>query len=86
MPRPRRENRSTIAETVLTLRLSRADRESLDCLIEHQAKIATEQGFAMEPTVAAFLRSLIRREAQRLGIEARRDDEGRPQCVHRKSA
>jgi hypothetical protein len=85
MPRPRRENRKTITEATLTLRLTREDREVLDCLVEHQAKVVAEQGFAVEPTVAAYLRGLIRREAQRLGIEARRDSDGNPVC-ERKSA
>ena len=83
MPRPRRENRSSITEAMLTVRLTREDRDVLDCLVAHEAKAVAEQGFAMELTVAAYLRGLIRREAQRLGIEAVRDEEGQPACVRR---
>jgi hypothetical protein len=85
MPRPRRQDRATITGGTLTLRLTQNDRDVLDCLVEHQAKIVAEQGIAMEPTLAAYLRGLIRREAQRLGIQARRDEAGHAVC-ERKSA
>src|SRR5438045_1482357 len=76
MGRPRPESRATITDATLTLRLTQGDRDVLQCLVEHQAKLAAEQGFAIEPTVAGFLRSLIRREAHRLGITTTRNDEG----------
>lgn len=83
MGRPRRETRATITDATLTLRLTRDDRDILQCLVERQAKLATEQGFAIEPTVAGFLRSLIRSEGQRLGITASADDEGRVTRGHK---
>lgn len=69
----------------MTLRLTRDDRDVLDCLVEHQVEIASKQGFALDATVASYLRGLIRREAERLGIEVRRDENGHPAC-ERKSA
>ncbi len=83
MSRPRRDDRSTIGDRTLTLRLTAADRDLLRGLVIHQAKIARAQGFVMEPTVAGYLRSLIRREAQAHGIERERDDEGQASCVQR---
>ena len=83
MGRPRRETRATITDATLTLRLTQDDRDVLQCLVEHQGKLATEQGFAIEPTVAGFLRSLIRREAHRLGITTSRSDNGLVTCGHK---
>jgi hypothetical protein len=73
MVRSRQEERSAINEVTLTLRLTRVDRDVLEILIRHQATLATAQGFAMNPTVASYLRSLIRREAQRLEIAGHRE-------------
>jgi hypothetical protein len=83
MSRPRRANRATISDTTLTLRLTREDREVLDCILEHESKLVTEHGFATEPTLASCLRGLIRREAQRLGLEVRHDEEGKASCARR---
>jgi hypothetical protein len=83
MPRPPRENRATIIDATLTSRLTRKARDILACLVDHPTKLASKQGFVMEPTVAAYRRGLIRREANRQGITTRLNEEGKPVWVQR---
>lgn len=65
MARPLKENRSMVQDTTLTLRLSTADRTTLDRLVEREAEALADRG--IEVTAASFVRGLIRREARTLG-------------------
>ena len=67
MGRPARANRHSIAETTLTLRLSHNDRRLLDRLVKLRSEELIKDG--MEPTVASFIRGLIRREAESRGLD-----------------
>ena len=81
MARPPRENRASVADVTLTVRLTSDDRDMLHCLVEHHAKQAAEHGFVIDATIAGFLRGLIRREARALGIEAHHDAHGKIECM-----
>ena len=66
MTRKAREDRSSIADYTLTLRLTREDRTLLNELVRRRLKQARRDG--MEITVASFVRALIRNEAEAQGI------------------
>jgi hypothetical protein len=58
------------AEHTLTLRLTVADRELLERLVALRANELSTEGYA--PTVASYMRGLIRREAVAKGLLAAR--------------
>jgi hypothetical protein len=66
MPRPRKVDRSTVADTNVTFRTSSRTRALLGALVEH----ANQQVALVGGTVSmgSYLTSLIEREATALGI------------------
>ncbi len=68
MPRPPVENRRSIVDTTLTLRLTRQDRELLHELVALQADELVDTG--MEATAASYVRGLIQHEARVKGLLA----------------
>lgn len=69
MARPPIENRRSVVDTTLTLRLTRQDRELLQKLVALRAAEIVETG--MEATAASYVRGLIRHEARLKGLLAR---------------
>lgn len=69
MARPPIENRRSVVDTTLTLRLTREDRELLQKLVALRAAEIVETG--MEATAASYVRGLIRHEARMKGLLAR---------------
>jgi hypothetical protein len=68
MARPSVENRHTVAEATLTLRLTRRDRQLLEELVAMKAEELADSG--VTTTVASYVRGLIRREAKVSGLVA----------------
>ena len=66
MARPALENRRNVADTTLTLRLTRRDRELLQELVALQAAELMDTG--TEVTAASYVRGLIRHEARAKGL------------------
>jgi hypothetical protein len=66
MARAARDDRRTIADATLTLRLTREDRALLDELVARRASEVAAEG--MQVTVASYVRGLIRREARARGL------------------
>lgn len=66
MARPPVENRHTVAEATLTLRLTRIDRQLLEELVALKAEELADSG--MTATAASYVRGLIRREARVKGL------------------
>lgn len=66
MTRKPREDRNSIVDITLTLRLTREDRMLLDELVQRRARQARRDG--MEVTAASFVRALIRKEAEAQGL------------------
>lgn len=66
MTRKPREDRSSIVDSTLTLRLTREDRMLLDELVGRRLSQARREG--MEITRASFVRALIRKEAEAQGV------------------
>ena len=66
MTRRAREDRNSIVDVTLTLRLTREDRMLLDELVQRRAMQARREG--MEVTAASFVRALIRNEAEAQGL------------------
>jgi hypothetical protein len=64
MARPLKTDRDTVATDTLTLRLTPADRATLDSLVA--AKAAELASMGVEITAAAYVRGLIRQEANRV--------------------
>lgn len=73
MVRPKREDRSTIQDTTLTLRLSKEDRETLARLVARETAELADRG--IEVTAASYVRGLIRREAKSLDLTPARPAE-----------
>jgi hypothetical protein len=63
MARPQKTDRNTVATDTLTLRLTSADRATLDSLVA--AKAAELATMGVELTAASYVRGLIRQEASR---------------------
>jgi len=67
MARPRKEDRSSLADLTLTIRLTPEDRSLLDSLVQRRSvELESEGGGTI--TAASFVRFLIRREAKNAGI------------------
>lgn len=66
MTRKPREDRNSIVDSTLTLRLTREDRMLLDELVGRRLRQARRDG--MEITRASFVRALIRKEAEAQGV------------------
>ena len=66
MVRPLREDRSTVVDTTITLRLTQSDRALLDELVRIHAERLAREG--TEATLAGYVRRLIRREAAAKGL------------------
>ena len=76
MARPLNVDRDAVASGTLTLRLTNGDRATLDALVSTAAAKLEESGIQL--TAAAYVRGLIRREAnQALEARERADDETR---------
>jgi hypothetical protein len=66
MVRPLRQDRSTVVDTTITLRLTQGDRALLVQLVKlHSARLNRE---GTEATVASYVRRLIRRDAAARGL------------------
>ena len=61
-----REDRESVAEATLTLRLTRADREGLERLVATRAAELADQGVVL--TAAGYVRGLIRQAMRAEGI------------------
>jgi hypothetical protein len=64
MGRPKREDRATVAETTLTLRLTLAEKDGLERVVAHrEAELRQAHGMpGLNLSMAGFIRSLIARE------------------------
>ncbi len=76
MARAARGDRTSIADSTLTLRLTREDRALLHELVARRARDATDEG--IQVTSASYVRGLIRREARALGLLQRASMDGDP--------
>lgn len=68
MARPTKEDRSQVAESTLTVRLTEGLRATLDQLVEQRAAELADEG--VEVTAASFIRWLILKEAKARGVAA----------------
>ena len=68
MARPTKEDRSQVAESTLTVRLTEGLRATLDQLVELRRTELADEG--VEMTAASFIRGLILREAKARGVGA----------------
>jgi hypothetical protein len=66
MTRPMRQDRQSIVDCTLTLRLTHEDRLLLEKLVELRSAELTNEGVVT--TVAGYVRGLIRREATAKGL------------------
>ena len=66
MARPPREERRSVVDATLTLRLTQQDRELLQELVALKAAELVDTG--MEATAASYVRGLIRHEARAKGL------------------
>jgi hypothetical protein len=69
MAKATRTERDCAIDCTLTLRMTVDDRELLERLVALRASELSTEGFA--PTVASYLRGLIRREAAAKGLSPR---------------
>lgn len=70
MPRPRKEDRSNVKDTVLTMKLSPRDRAQLHKLLEARtAELLELTGERITVTFASYLRWLMDRDAKARSID-----------------
>jgi hypothetical protein len=75
VPRKRQQNRRKVASNVVTLRLDEDEREGLDALVRQQNVKLRKMRMPAVVTRASYLRSLVHRELESLGMRPAASDE-----------
>ena len=87
MPRPPKTDRSTVRAILITLKLSKAEKETLlACVADRSRELEENSGERIEVTASSYLRWLIDRDAKGRKLDGTRAKAAKPAAAARKRA
>ena len=87
MPRPPKTDRSTVRDILITLKLSKAEKETLlACVADRSRELEENSGERIEVTASSDLRWLIDRDAKGRKLDGKGAKAAKPAAAARKRA